>query len=265
MREHRSTTRSLPRFFALLVVVSLPFWLAGAAPAALVPRVPLIDLPLSALVAFAPMIAALILVSREEGTDGAKRFLRRAFEHRGIREKRWYLPILCLMPAILLVEYGVMKVMDPTLPGPQASPLLLAFFAIFFVTAIGEELGWTGYATDPLLARRPALTTGLLLGAVWALWHTVTFVQTTNSLTWVFWQSLTTVGLRVLIVWLYANTGRSVFAAVMFHTVVNVSEFTYPVYGSHYDPFIATILIAIVVAIVTFLWGAQTLARYRYA
>jgi membrane protease YdiL (CAAX protease family) len=115
-----------------------------------------------------------------------------------------------------------------------------------------------------LQQRWSAFTASLILGAAWALWHSITFLQTTESLAWVVWQSATTVGLRVLIVWLYNNTGQSLFAAVAFHTMVNVSEFSYPVYGSHYDPFIATILIAITVAIVTFLWGPKTLARIRF-
>jgi hypothetical protein len=70
---------------------------------------------------------------------------------------------------------------------------------------------------------------------------------------------------RILIVWLYNNTGESVFAAVVFHATNNLSSFLFPNYGSHYDPFIACIIIAGAAAIVTFLWGSTTLARFRYA
>ncbi|MCE9524274.1 MAG: CPBP family intramembrane metalloprotease, partial [Alphaproteobacteria bacterium] len=68
-----------------------------------------------------------------------------------------------------------------------------------------------------------------------------------------------------LIVWIYVNAGRSVFAAIVFHAMSNVSEFLFPNYGSHYDPFYAAIVLGTVAAAVTFLWGPRTLAHIRYA
>jgi hypothetical protein len=70
---------------------------------------------------------------------------------------------------------------------------------------------------------------------------------------------------RVIIVWLYNNTGKSVLVTILFHDMLNVSEFLFPNYGSHYDPAITGILIIITAVIVTFFWGAKTLAHFRYA
>jgi hypothetical protein len=110
------------------------------------------------------------------------------------------------------------------------------------------------------------LEASLILGTVWAIWHVTPFVQTQYAPIWVFWKSVSTVLLRVLIVWIYNNTGKSLFAAIAFHASVNVSELVlFPIYGSYYDPFTAFIIMAITVAIVIFLWGPKTLARYRYA
>jgi membrane protease YdiL (CAAX protease family) len=47
---------------------------------------------------------------------------------------------------------------------PQA-PVL---FASFFLGAILEEIGWTGYATGPLQERYGVFRAGLIIGAVWA-------------------------------------------------------------------------------------------------
>ncbi|MFE1743744.1 hypothetical protein [Coleofasciculus sp. H7-2] len=94
--------------------------------------------------------------------------------------------------------------------------------------------------------------------------HIVPWFQVNPSSEWVAWQCAATVVTRILIVWLYNNTGKSVFAAILFHTMMNVSVFIYPNYGSGYDPFITFIILAIAAAIVTFLWGSETLARYRY-
>jgi hypothetical protein len=93
----------------------------------------------------------------------------------------------------------------------------------------------------------------------------VPYLQAGNSPAWAVWQVVTSVGLRVLIVGVYNNTGRSVFGAIALHDSSNVSEFLFPNYGSAYDPFVTGIIMAVVVAIVAFLWGPRTLARFRYA
>ena len=81
---------------------------------------------------------------------------------------------------------------------------------------------------------------------------------------WIAWQCMGMVVTRILIVWLYNNTGGSVSAAVLFHATNNMSSFLFPNYGSHYDPFVACIITTAIAAIVVFLWGPSTLGRYRY-
>jgi len=61
------------------------------------------------------------------------------------------------------------------------------------------------------------------------------------------------------------NTGKSVFAAITFHAMSNVGVYLYPNQGSYYDPFITGVLIIAAAAVVVFLWGPRTLARFRFA
>jgi hypothetical protein len=88
-------------------------------------------------------------------------------------------------------------------------------------------------------------------------------VQTHRSPVWIAWWCLSTVAQRVLIVWLYNNTGRSLFAAVLFPALSNVGVALFPNAGSHYDPAVTGVLTAIAAGTVAFLWGARTLARFR--
>jgi uncharacterized protein len=164
------------------------------------------------------------------------------------------------MPTILILSYVVMRLRGVPLPEPHIPFLMIPiFFLVFFIGAIGEEVGWTGYAIDPLQDRWGAFQGSLMLGSFWAIWHVLPFIQTHNAPAWVVWQSLGTVGLRVIIVWLYNNTGKSVFVAILFHAMGNVSEFLFPNYGSHYDPVTTGILIIITAAIVTFFWRQKHL------
>jgi membrane protease YdiL (CAAX protease family) len=247
---------SLGGFLVLLVALSLPWWLFGGR------RLPLaVDLPVSALISLNPAIAAGILTYRRGGSRGLQGLLSRAFDHRRIGDKGWYVPILLLNPLIFLLSYWIMRLTRQPLPDPVV-PLRLVpvYFVLFFPFAVGEELGWMGYAIRPAQRRWGALGAGLGLGAIWAVWHLVGDVQVGNSASWILWHRLGTVGLRVLIVWLYNNTGGSVFAAVLFHDLNNVSWALFPNNASHYNPFITALLVLAAAATVTAIWGPRTLA-----
>jgi uncharacterized protein len=257
-----SLKRSPLTFFVLVFALALPFWLLGA----LVTHVPLpIDLPVSALQFVCPCISALILVSREERPGSVKRLLKRVIDVKSIRRKLWYVPIIFLNPLIMVLSYGVMLLLGRPLPGVSIPwSMIPIFFVAFFLPAACEEVGWMGYAAPPLQERWSAFTTGLMLGSVWALWHVIPELQA-HPPAWVAGQFFSTIGWRVLIVWLSNNTGKSVLAAILFHDMVNVSEFSFPNDGSHYDPVLAGAITAVIAVIVTFFWGPKTLARYRYA
>jgi len=139
------------------------------------------------------------------------------------------------------------------------------FFLVYFICDVGEELGWTGYAIEPLQNRWGVLKASLLLGVVWALWHSIAFIQTKHSAAWVIWQCIKTVGMRVILVWLYNSSGKSVFAAILYHTADNVSWSVFPNYGSHYNPLITGIITWLAAGILVFGWGGKRRAVYKQA
>ncbi len=250
-------------FFLLVFLLAAPFYLLGALYGAAWRKAIPINLPLSAMMFFVPALAAVILTGWEQGSAGVKELLKRAVDYRRIKSKGWYLAILGLWPVVMLLEYGLMTLMGVSLPAFEfAMWLVPVFLVVFFVAGIGEELGWTGYATDRLQDRYTALQASLIIGVVWALLHVTADVQAQHTFTWILWQRLGTIVLRILMVWLYNNTGKSVFAVVLFHDMVNVSEYMFPNYGSHFDPFLALLISAVMAAIIIVVWGPATLARF---
>ena len=250
----------------MLFALAIPFWLIGAVARGGLP-VPM-NLPVSALQAFCPLMAASILVYREDKLGGVGRLLKRAFDYRSIKQKIWYAPIFFLLPTIYLLSYETMRLLK--LPLPAAPHVLFltipVLLVVFFVAAVGEEAGWTGYALDPMQDRWSALTAGIVLGAVWGVFHAIPDIQANHGPAWIAWQhGVYAVALRILIVWLYNNTAKSVFAAVIVHDTDNVSWSLFPNFGSHYDSAVTGAIAAVAATIVTFLWSAKTLARYRYA
>lgn len=247
--------KSVLRFFFLVLVLSLPFWLIGAVTGLqLFP-----GLPVSALMSLCPATAALILVYRKENTDGTVQLLKRSLDYNRIKTKAWYIPIIFLMPCASLLTYGVMHFMGSPLRAPSFHVVVaLVMVAVFFLAAVCEELGWMGYAIDPLQERFNALEASLILGMLWAAWHWIPLTQADRSMSWIAWWTLYTVALRVIIVWLYNNTDKSVFAAAFFHAMTNVSGL---MFSSYYDPRITGLIMSFAAAAVTVVWGWRMLAR----
>lgn len=250
IQDTGSSSNSVLAFFAITVVLTLPLWIMGG----LLPRQILPGLPLSSLMVICPVSAAAILRFRESGATGVRDLLRRAVDVRRIQSAVWLLPTMFLKPIAFLLAYGVMRLMAVPMPAPQVDGLAAGLLLIFFVSALGEELGWMGYAYEPLERRWGDLGAALLIGLIWTIWHLIPFLQVERSLSWIAWQSLYLMGSRVLLVWVFKKTGRSVFAAAVFHATGNLSWQLFPVQGSHYDPRVVgmiTAAIAIVVVLVS--------------
>jgi membrane protease YdiL (CAAX protease family) len=250
-------------FFLLVILISIPFYVLGAAGG----RLPIATfLPLSAIMAFVPMLAALILVYWGSGVSGAKTFLSRALDYRRIKGVRWVLTALLIMPIVFLLAYGLFRFEARAPPDAKLFPIaeIVAFALMFFVGAIGEELGWQGYAYAGLKNGRSALNAGLILGVIWALWHVIPFAEMGRSVDWIIWQCLGAIALRVIIVWLFVNAGQSVFIAVLFHAMINMPWGVFTTFEPYFDPFVLFVILALIAGIVAALWGPSTLARFRY-
>ncbi len=216
-----NTSRTTIVFFVLVLVLSSPFYLLGT----LGGRLPgLSILPTSAVMAFVPMIAALALVYRQRGANCAFALFTSSVDFRKRIGIGWYLTAFLFMPMVGALECGVLRLRGSAVPPPQlALGEMLFSLAAVFVGGIGEEVGWQGYAYPGLRSRLNVLAAAVVLGVVWALWHVVPFVQLGRATDWIVWHSLCAVALRIIIVWLFENTGKSVVIAVLFHTMINVS------------------------------------------
>lgn len=60
---------------------------------------------------------------------------------------------------------------------------------------------------------------------------------------------------ETVMVWIFNNTGKGVFAAALFHMIINLTWQLFPVNGSYYDPRISGLILAVVAVIVVAFWG----------
>jgi membrane protease YdiL (CAAX protease family) len=263
-----SSNRSPLKFFLLVYGLSIPLWIIETSFD--IKRLPL-DFSITDIVAaFTPLIAASILVYKEEGRIGLNKLFKRILDFSRITKKIWYVPIILLPFLMYLLIYIIINLIGLPLPiNFHISFLSIPFlFCIFFLGAVAEETGYMGYAIDPMQERFGALSASILVGIPWAVWHYPSIIQQGHNLTWIAWATLGTVAVRVLIVWIYNNTGKSLFACILFHTLLNVGRPLFPRDATHHPlvdyPNIHYSIIAITAVIVIFLWGAKTLTRYRY-
>ena len=157
------------------------------------------------------------------------------------------------------------------LSGEKIPPAMVPIFALpavllfFFLLAVGEEVGWLGYAFETMQRRLGNLWAVLLLGIIWAVWHIPFFVLMMQDVVVLFAQVLILVGIRVFIVWIFSNTGKSLFAAILFHAIDNTALVTMPEIKSviPWGSVIFCILVSITALIMSFLWGAKTLNSFR--
>jgi membrane protease YdiL (CAAX protease family) len=234
--------RSPATFVVLVVALSVPFWVVGT----FVPGVRLVGLPVSALLFVAPLGAALILIVREEGRAAAMVLVRRTLAFGSVRPRLLYLPLLTVLPAIYASSWLVQRGAGRPVPPPDvALGTLAVVVALFLVTAVAEEAGWSGYATAPMLERHGILATGVALGLAWALIHVVPDIQNGHDLGWIAFHRLGSVGLRLLLVTAFAASGGSVAAAVLMHATDNISWAVVTAEGAGYDPAITGVLVAV--------------------
>lgn len=240
------------RFFLLVFGLSGPFYLIGLAGWRM-PGLPM--LPLSALMGFLPMLAALILVGRSGGWSAASQFTARLFDGFSLAGLPWLCMAFALMPLVCLIEYFALWQMGVVLPAVNLTIGSVIFlFAAFFLGAIGEELGWQGYAYGALRRRHHVLVSALILGTVWAVWHVIPFAQLGRGNGWILWHSLSAVALRIIIVWLYESAGSRVLIAVIFHAMINLCWAVFPEEGSLYDPFVTLLILTPLAAIIAIVW-----------
>lgn len=248
---------SLRTFLGLLLLLSLPFWLAGElarrSDLAILPA----GLPASAVMAILPAVAALILTGwRGEAARRVLDMVRRP------PRARWMLLALALPPAVFGLVWAMRQASGAAIETPATSPVGFAGLALLcLAAALTEEVGWQGHAY-PLLRRRLApLSAGLVLGAIWAVWHVVPYLQGGHDPAWIVGQCLFTVALRLLIVEVFEASDGALAPAILIHAGSNLCWTLFPGAGpATYDPWPNAMAAALFIAL-----GAMAFRRRLFA
>jgi membrane protease YdiL (CAAX protease family) len=241
-------------FFLLAFALSWIFWLPLVFLRDTIPATQ--GLVLLILGSSVPSLLAIVLTAIVLGRESLRKLLGRLLIWRV--DPRWYL-VVVLGPAALA---GGMVVFNAFVGGPALSfstSLLLGVviplaFSIFPGSALGEEIGWRGYALPRLQAGRSALSASLILGVIWAFYHLpLSFTgQAFRSPSLFVPFAISTIALSVILTWVYNSTGGSLLLVVLLHATANLplTLLLEPLGGRAMLPFSLFVGLMVVAAIV---------------
>jgi len=219
-----------------------------------------------------PALSGILMTFCVRGRAGLGELYRRLTDVRRI-SAGWYAVILLLMPATNFIalfvavgeEGSTLSLALANVQDQLTHPLdflLLAGFILLF-GPLPEEIGWRGYALDPLQARWSALTASLVLGAFWGVWHAPLFFMQAyygpDSAPEPFRFFYNILLASILLTWIHNNTRRSLLAAILFHFSINFAGELLPL--SDEADVLKTILMTATTGIVVLVWGPHRLRR----
>ena len=256
----------LTRFFAIAFIFSWAIW--GIA--VVITNFTDIDLPwlITAIIllgAFGPFVSSIWLTYKDGGKKAAITFLKRGLQVKTVPVSGWL--AMFLVPSISWA--GALFFVSLNQEVGFDFQLLLVYPVYVVAMILGgplqEEYGWRGYALDRMQQRWNWLIASCILGLAWATWHLPLFFiigspQQNLPVSAFF---LSVLGLSILMTWLYNNSKRSIFVALIFHAIVNSIGDLFNLGGDGGGagyPHYAVIQIAIVLFVVA-IWRPVTVER----
>ena len=140
---------------------------------------------------------------------------------------RWWVvalvgPLLLASAGALMTRYALADSFRPT----SSLEALLVFWTLSCLANPCEEIGWRGFAQRRLQERCSPLTSALIVGGLWALWHVPLFLISSGPMAMAsipFWTWAAGVPPQAIILaWLYNRTAQSLATVSLFHILTNV-------------------------------------------
>lgn len=212
--ETSKGSRDVVLYFALVGLLTLPFWIAS-----FMVRTRLMPgLSIAAFAVVVPLLSAAVVAAWAGGGVAVRNLfgsLIRPGRHKLLGLIAILVPVTVAAISWLLSEPSNREVSQPT--------ALLALLPVFLIAAVAEELGWSSFATERLLTRTSVTIAGLVVGVVWAVWHIPSLIELERSAEWIAWWSVWTIAQRVIMAHLYVRARSWLWAPVLFHAATNIA------------------------------------------
>jgi uncharacterized protein len=171
-----------------------------------------------------PSVLGILFVALLRGRSGVRILLGRLLRARiGLR---WYLAAVALaVPALCAVWVSTLLGGPSPVVVTTISAVVVSFlFSIFPGSAVGEELGWRGFALPRLQVRHSALASSLIVGAAWGIYHFPLFLLGSPIRPFALFLPFVIgcVLMSIFYTWMYNGTGGSLLIVVLLHATTNL-------------------------------------------
>jgi membrane protease YdiL (CAAX protease family) len=174
-----------------------------------------------------PSVLAVVFTGITKGRKGIKELLSRLIAWKA--NPFWYVFVLIFNFLITYLPYLICNLFGGSFDLSINTRLLMPLYfliAIVFWGPLGEEIGWRGYVQPGLRQKLSLLPTGVLIGAVWGLWHLPLFFIPGSSQYGSSFLSflISDIALGVVFAWVYERTGGSLLISCLFHAAWNFTN-----------------------------------------
>lgn len=229
MKYARATYPDKPGHLVAYVTLAYAFSWAIGVPLALAHQGvidPVLPAWMHYLVAYGPLLSAVIVTAVTQGRAGLEALGRRMTR---FRVCPGYL-VLSFSPLVLggIAMWLLNRITGSTLRFVDLGavnylpPLGMGALLLWIVTfGLGEEIGWRGFALPRLQQGRSALTATSILAGVWALWHLPQFFYV-FELSWgaIGWALGLYAG-AIVLTWMHNSTKNSLVTVTLWHGAFN--------------------------------------------
>jgi CAAX protease family protein len=211
-----------------------------------------------------PFISGILMNFFIGGKEGIRKLLSRYLRWR--TEGRWFAIAVFTGPILVVaVLFGLSLFNQEFLPGiiTVKDKIGSVIFGVGWGLIGGglfEETGWTGFAVSQLRKRYSILSTGLIVGILWGIWHFMIAFWASNYLTgansWTMFVAgfiafylLALPAYRVLLVLVYDRTG-SLPVIMLMHAFLSASTLIFQPSSSGEIAFIWNLVLGIILWII---------------
>jgi membrane protease YdiL (CAAX protease family) len=214
-----------------------------------------------------PFVSGIFMNLLIDGREGLRNLLSRLLHWRvGVR---WYVVAVFTAPLLVAaVLFGLSLFNQDFLPGVLTTndlPGLIIFGVSWGLIGGGllEETGWTGFMVPQLRKRYSILSTGLIVGILWGVWHFMIAFWASDYLrgsdSWTLFVAgflafymLALLAYRILLVLVYDLT-KSLLIIMLMHAFLSASTLIFQPSETGIISFIWNLILGIVLCILVFI------------
>lgn len=178
-----------------------------------------------------PLLGAVLVSLKGSGVKGVRELFQGAFRWRF--HPIWYLLAMLVPLSVFAIRSWLgIFVLGAEVPSNWFDSTFftasIAGLTSLIWNGIGEEMGWRAFALPRLQERLGSLGGTIVLGVIWAFWHTPAFfIPGSNQYgTSMFEYVLWAVSLSIIITALWNRAKGSVLVAIIMHETQNTIAFT---------------------------------------